>query len=219
MKRLLLSMLVALALTAVSRADPRLDFGIVAPTLTGSISYAGGASPLVGLNIEVDNVVGLGGTPANNNVVLDCVGCVLNFTTGASNGAWTWGGGGGTLIEIVGSIPDLSLGAGTILMSGIFGNAFVIDQGNNSKLSGSGFFDRKNERLATYYGLGDVPAWSGNWNISFAATGVSPDAFKSSEIFSGDVVNTPVPEPASMLLLGSGLLGFASFARKKIFKS
>ncbi len=47
----------------------------------GTLSYAGGAAPLVGTDIVFDTVI-VSGAPMNNGVY-DCVGCLLDFTTGA----------------------------------------------------------------------------------------------------------------------------------------
>jgi hypothetical protein len=44
---------------------------------------------------------------------------------------------------------------------------------------------------------------------------ISPLSFQGATV---DVIAEPVPEPASMLLLGTGLLGLAGFGRKKFFK-
>ncbi len=55
----------------------------------------------------------------------------------------------------------------------------------------------------------------GNFDLLSGALG--PNGGGTDFIFSPKTTSTTVPEPATMLLLGSGLLGLAGF-RKKIFK-
>jgi hypothetical protein len=213
-------------LPGAAQAVPMLDFGIVAPT-TGSISYSGGVSdPLVGTNIQVDNVSGLG-TPVNDGAVISCVGCLLNFTTGSllgtTSSTWDFGGGSLSTITIIGGI-DLDGGGigpgdiplGTPLLTGSFGTATVASFGPTFRIAGSAFSDTKNEDLLAFYGLSPGP-FSGNFNISFNAVGSPPGGFQSSMVLSGDVLNTAVQvsEPASLLLLGSGLVVLGLWGRRR----
>jgi hypothetical protein len=203
-----------LLLAQQAMADVLLDFNMDAVhPASASISFAGGTNPLVGVNISVDNVVGLG-TPVNDGVVLAITGGDLDFTTGnlVSTEAEEWFFGSGGTITLAGNI-----GNGVVnLISGTFTSAQVEAVGSTFKVTIASFTDVKDPGLIKYFGLdSSIPSWNGNLNLSFFASGLPPNAFTSSRLGSGDITNQPVPEPASLLLLGSGLLGVYGFLRRR----
>ena len=198
-----------------------LDFGIESPT-AGSIAYLVNGGPLVGTNIEVDNVGGIGTAFHDGGVPLVITGGLLNFTTGnltdTTVDRWNFGGGTSSSIVLTGGIPALGIADGTILFQGSFGAATVITFGETFGIAGSSFTDSKNLTLADYFGFDlTLPGWAGNFNISFNADGLPPLTFSSDTVLSGDIPNTPVPEPASLLLLGSGLIAIVGFSRSRMF--
>lgn len=226
--RLGLALVLGTALTGFFSPSARaveLDFNISAPT-SGTISYGGTGGGLTGTNIEVDNVVGLS-TPANANVTSLCLSCMLNFSSGTlagsggappsgvNNGWWRFGSGGS--ITITGGVQlqgSTDIPAGTTLLSGTFDSAFVQDLGSSFKVTFGSFTDTKHPDLLAYYGLAPSP-FEGALTLLFGSvnTGVG-DAFTSTSVFSGSVVNTPVPVPAALWLFGSGVVAFAGLARR-----
>jgi hypothetical protein len=58
------------------------------------------------------------------------------------------------------------------------------------------------------------PNYSGNMNISFITPGVPPSAFTSSTVVSGNV-SVQTPEPLSIILLGTVILGCAALIRRR----
>lgn len=174
-----------------------IDFELIAPSV-GTISYAGGAAPLIGLGIDVDSIIGVT-TPVNNGVELTCFGCVLTFTTGGSTGstANTWNFGPGGFITLIGGVDmngnDIQDGgdipAGSVLFSGPFVGTTLVQRFTGSfRLLAGAFEDTKDPALLAYFGLSNV-LLDGAINLSFNATGVPPNAFTSSSIFSGNATN------------------------------
>ena len=217
-----------LGIQSAARADILLDFNIASPT-SGTISYAGGNAPLIGSGISVDSVVGLNTAPLNNNVVRNCLGCFLNFTTGGLTGVtptqWTFGNGGS--ITMTGTVDlnnngvidgtDVIGTAANPLMYGYFAGASpaIMTFGGTFKIAGAMFGIGMTPGLTSYYGLAPTPPnYIGNFNISFSAPGIPPGAFKSTSVHSGNIT-AETPEPMSIVLLGTVLLCCAAILRKQ----
>jgi hypothetical protein len=142
-------------------------------------------------------------------VSLPCLGCILNFTTGALTSSWTWGGPGSISLD----------GIGGNLFNGTFSSASVVSLSGVTVVALTNFFATNNPLVTNFFGMPSGPGYIGNINLSFqvptdTVIGGAFNTLNGGQLLSGDIaINTP--EPTSILLLGSGLAGIGLFNRKR----
>lgn len=217
-----------------THAVSQLDFGIIAPT-GGVISFSGQAGdPLVGIDIEVDQVVGLG-TPANAGTPVTIIDGLINFDTGGSStqpgdGFWSFNPGGE--ITVTGAVPSVGISdPDTVLLNGNFQMALVVPAGLVFRVAVAEFLDFQNSTLTDHFGLPGGPdnEFQGHMNLSFLSfgstdAGALEDGFESFVVLSGGIENTPVentvviPAPASAWAGATvmGLIAAVGFRRMRL---
>jgi hypothetical protein len=182
----------------------------------GTVTYDGAGGAAIGTDILLQSIQGLG-TPANDGATLDCVGCTLNFVTGANltEGPTLWNFAGGGTITLTGAVPALALPAGTLLLSGTFaGTPNEITGGDAFGLFAAVGTDVKNEALAGFFGLDPTGFTFGTTSIQ-TATVVGANGSFNGTVVNADLNNTQavVPGPATGLLLGLGLFVLGAVRR------
>jgi hypothetical protein len=184
----------------------------------GTLYYDGIGGSFSGDDIGFQTITPFN-TPANSGVGLTIEGGLLDFETGdlssSSSSELEFGSGG--FFTLTGTVKNggSTLFSGNILSGSFSGGATYNILTNTFSAAG---IDTKHPELVNFYGLQDYPGFIFA-NTEIAASGVfNFDGSFDGEVLNADITNTAVPEPATMLLLGFGMIGLAVGSRKKLFK-
>jgi len=198
---------VALSAAAAS-ASTIVDFGTGTAGPGGTVTIGGGN--ITGSGILIDTVT-ISGAPVNNGV-FDVNGgdtCLSGFS--GVCGILTFDRNNGT-VTLVGTIPALGILAPVNLLAGDISGGLnvLVNNGIVGSLTASGRDTKAPELLAA---LGLAPATQ--WTYFAFETAVNGTGGGSPyTAISTDITNTSVPEPATLLLLGSGLAALARRRRR-----
>ncbi len=168
-----------------------IDFGTGGAGVGGTFTLLPGGNAS-GVGIPIGTLI-VFGAPVGNGVYT--VSDTLAFNTVTNT------------ISISGTIPSLGILTPETLLSGSF-SGFTANA--NGLLNATGPDTKSPDLLAA---LGIPGAQFGFFGFSLTASGVNADGVGS--IISTDIRNTTVPEPASLVLFGSGLVGLAGSLKRK----